>query len=145
MTEIITFDKTNLRAMRVELDAALAAIGAKYGVSVHLGNCRFTSDSASWKFDTKTKTTGSASTGITVEMANAARLYGLDLDRVAPDGSKLVEYRKRQYKYPWIVRRNGKLYKNTTATAVRNFGKTEEIRAGWMTHTPRRPVKSNYR
>lgn len=46
MTTITTFTKPALRALRPELDAALAALGERFGITLRAGNIRFDNISA---------------------------------------------------------------------------------------------------
>ena len=49
MSKINQFDRQTLRALRVDLDAAMATIASKYGIQLNAGNISFTSDTATIK------------------------------------------------------------------------------------------------
>lgn len=52
MAKITSFDKTNLKQIRQDLDAAIDAVCKKYGMNpTGIGNIRFTADSFSTKID----------------------------------------------------------------------------------------------
>ena len=53
MSQITAFDKVSLPVLRNEIDAALAAIGEKYGISLVAGNARYAVDgsTATFKLD----------------------------------------------------------------------------------------------
>lgn len=45
------FTKPLLREIRVDLDAALATVAAKYGIELRAGNCSFTANTITWKVE----------------------------------------------------------------------------------------------
>jgi hypothetical protein len=49
MAKITSFDKQNLPQLRAEINAALEAIGAKFGVSLQAGNASFQATNATFK------------------------------------------------------------------------------------------------
>ena len=51
MSKITQFDRTSLRALRVDLDSAMATIASKYGIELSAGNISFTSETATIKVD----------------------------------------------------------------------------------------------
>src|SRR5262245_28318173 len=75
---IQTFDRTNLRALREELDASLAAIGKKHGVSFQIGKIRFqeTTFKASIECST-TGTNGEVNDPRRQAYVNYAQMFGL--------------------------------------------------------------------
>lgn len=58
MNKITTLDKTNLRALRSDLDAALKSVADKYGIVIKTGTCRFTEQAATMKIEIATIGTG---------------------------------------------------------------------------------------
>lgn len=46
---INAFDKTNLTSLRSDINAALKAVGDKYGISIQAGNATFTASVATFK------------------------------------------------------------------------------------------------
>jgi hypothetical protein len=49
MSKIKQFDRKSLRALRVDLDAAMAKVAKMHGISLTAGNISFTSDTATIK------------------------------------------------------------------------------------------------
>ena len=49
MSKINQFDRQTLRALRVDLDAAMASIAAKYGIQLNAGNISYTAETATIK------------------------------------------------------------------------------------------------
>lgn len=46
---ITQFDKSNIRALRIELNAAMQSVSDKYGVKIHAGNASFSSNEVTFK------------------------------------------------------------------------------------------------
>ena len=59
------FDKSNLQALRVEMDKALQAISNKYGITIKTGNASFSGNECTFKV--KLNTTSTDGTVITKE------------------------------------------------------------------------------
>ena len=49
MSKINQFDRQTLRALRVDLDTAMASIAAKYGIQLNAGNISYTAETATIK------------------------------------------------------------------------------------------------
>ena len=49
MSKINQFDRQTLRALRVDLDAAMATIASKYGIQLNAGNISYTAETATIK------------------------------------------------------------------------------------------------
>ena len=49
--KITSFDRQNLKILRIEMDAALKTIGDKYGIMIRLGNISFLSESFKGKIE----------------------------------------------------------------------------------------------
>ena len=49
MSKINQFDRQTLRALRVDLDAAMASIASKYGIQLNAGNISYTAETATIK------------------------------------------------------------------------------------------------
>ena len=123
---ITAFDKTNLPMLRSEINAALASIGAKYGISLQAGNASFKSDVATFKLMVAVgnKTTADVRDD---KMAEALKLYWpsiRDTNQSIDDTFmmsnmkfKVVGYNTRGRTAPVIVQdiKNGKQYKITVA------------------------------
>ena len=69
------FDKTNLQALRVEMDNALQAISNKYGITIKAGNASFSGNECTFKVKLNTK--GTDGTVITKEAKDFDRYKGL--------------------------------------------------------------------
>ena len=69
------FDKTNLQALRVEMDSALQAISNKYGITIKAGNASFSGNECTFKVKLNTK--GTDGTVITKEAKDFDRHKGL--------------------------------------------------------------------
>lgn len=46
------FNKSNLPALRADLNDALRVVAEKYGLEIAVGSCRYQTNSASWKVET---------------------------------------------------------------------------------------------
>ena len=66
------FDRKNLKALRQDMNAALAAIEAQYGIKIHVGNASFSDNEVTFK--TKCNTIGEGGKAQTKE-ANQWKLY----------------------------------------------------------------------
>ena len=119
MTKINTLDKTNLRALRADLDLALKSVADKYGIVLRTGTCRFTAQSATMKLDIAT--IGNGGEVIDVEMsALKANLRFLGLTeahlkqpfKLGGQTFVLTGYRARRHAKPFSLRclENGKSY-----------------------------------
>jgi len=76
MTKTIKqFDKTNLQALRVEMDNALQAISNKYGITIKAGNASYSGNECTFKVKCNTKATDG--TVITKEAKDWDRYKGL--------------------------------------------------------------------
>ena len=69
------FDKSNLQALRVEMDKALQAISNKYGITIKAGNASYSGNECTFKV--KCNTIGSDGTVITKEAKDWDRHKGL--------------------------------------------------------------------
>jgi hypothetical protein len=52
--KVTQFDRTNLRQINAEMEAAMKAVAKKYGLEVKLGNTGFSTRNASFKFELMT-------------------------------------------------------------------------------------------
>lgn len=114
------FDKDQVRAIRNDIDAALAAVAKKYGVAIGCGNARFTATT----IDFKLQVVSGAEAGSSprdAALANALDMFkplhpGVDFDATYDLGSKaghgkIVGYNHKAIKMPFIVEAGGKRYK----------------------------------
>jgi hypothetical protein len=125
------FNKSSVAQIRKDVDAALAAVAAKHGVTFSLGTIRFNSESMRC---TMSAAVNNTSTGAAEPLEykelklKGVRILGInenDLSKTFKSPSlgsvKLIGYHASKYKYPFIVETvSGKRYKLTT-TAVRGL------------------------
>ena len=109
---ITEFDRTNLRAISADIEAALAPVAAKFGITFTYKGVRFTSDNATFKIEGAT--IGSGGVANTRERDNFklyASMYGLkdtDLDKQITYAGKrftIIGLNTRRQKYPIVARR----------------------------------------
>ena len=115
---ITKFDKTNLNTIRAEINAVLSKYADSQGITLQLGNIKFTEG----EFDAKlnAKIVGAKTrTDTILESVVASR----GLQTVGLNGRKLVSYNTRSYKYPFVYEQNGKRFKCSTETAMMYFKK----------------------
>lgn len=115
---IETFDVIAARNVVADIEQALDAVAQKHGISIKIGNTRL--DMNGFKTSVEGKAMSDAVT--TAVAVQAARAHGLDPEKVGPRGEMLIDYNSRAHKMPWIIARNGKRYKTTTAHARSLFG-----------------------
>ena len=110
--KIDSFDRTNLRLISVDLQAVLASVAAKYGITFSYRGARFLADNATFKIEAAT--IGSGGVANTRERDNFklyASMYGLkdtDLDReISYAGKKyvIIGLNTRRQKYPIVAKR----------------------------------------
>jgi len=130
MSQIKMFDRTTVRLLRDDLDAALQTVAKKYGISIQTGNARFSSENVTFKLEAAVVSeSGVAVTNEASEFKRYAALLGLDED----DLGKSFSYRGQPYeivgaklssrKYPILVKnRNGKVYKFMVADVREALG-----------------------
>lgn len=122
MANIKSFDKHNLGTIRKDIEAALKSVGATHGISLRLGNIRFTNDTFSTKLDvTLNDTTGSIVTPELAELRKMGKSYlgpAFDENKVYErlgKKVKIVGISPRRSKYPIIYQElsTGKRYKTS--------------------------------
>lgn len=115
------FNKANLKTIRVDIDAALAAVESKHGVKFSLGNIRYSTNDFRCKLECVST---SDSTGKTVDPVEAnfkrdAFLVGVAKDafgkkfKSGRSNYKITGINTRRHKYPVSAIRvaSGKSYK----------------------------------
>jgi hypothetical protein len=131
MSKITAFDKPTIRLLRSDLDAALKAVGEKFGINLQTGNARFTSDNVTFKVEASlTLQDGTAVPKEASEFVRYAKLLGLaaeDLGRTFGfNGStyKIVGAKTTSRKYPILAKNlsNGKTFKFVAADVARWLG-----------------------
>lgn len=119
MTTITKFDKPTLRALRTDIDAALAAVGAKHGISLKAGNARFTGDTATFKLECVLL--NSDGVAETREMLDLKAFYPQLVNKSVSIGPRtsgvIVGYKPRAHKYPFLVKTPKGLYKISSTQA----------------------------
>ena len=115
MKNVTTFDKATLKALRSEMQAVLDKFGAN--LQFEVGNMRFSEAEVDIKVKAviKGKRTRSDS-----ELEAFANLYNLKMTNAA--GDRLVGFKARNRKYPFIFERNGQQYKCSEQQAKALFG-----------------------
>jgi hypothetical protein len=111
MATITTLDRSTVRKLQAEAEAALAAVAAKYGMLLKQGNGRFSNDRLAVKFEfavaaeaPKGKT--GAGTGAPADFSRKARMVGLPEDcfgktfRIGGTVYTIDEINLRRPKYP---------------------------------------------
>lgn len=73
-----SFDKVIAAKMRDELNAVLVAVGKKYDVDVHVGNCSFTDTEMTYKLHVKTNDVGVIEAREKEEWNKYCELYGFE-------------------------------------------------------------------
>ena len=121
---ITEFDKKNLGQLRSELQAVLDKYATSQGITLQLGNIRFTPESFSAKIEAKVQ----GGKSIKEQRIDAALQFQAQLDKLTlepTNGKQLVGYNSRAYKMPYIYKdlKTGKRFKTTRTSAKIYFGK----------------------
>ena len=135
---ITKFDKPTLQALRVEIDAGLAAVGAKHGLEIRLGHISYTAASFTAKVEASlpgAKAEHDAST-----LKRMAEVYGLEPGKVSMDGYELVGFLATRRSRPWLGRKNGKDYVFDLPGARMRWGKADAGGAEERAFANRAPV-----
>mgnify|MGYP000636562278 FL=1 len=117
MSKINQFDRQSLRALRVDLDSAMAAIATKYGIQLNAGNISFTSDTATIKVAAGIIKNGTVMTAEAKSFDQYKRLVGLGHlsvgDSITLQGKQytITGYKPRSSKAPVCVSRDGRGFK----------------------------------
>lgn len=117
MSKIQQFDRQSLRALRVDLDQAMATIASKYGIELSAGNISFTSETATIKVAAGVIKNGTVVTKEAKDFDRYKGLVGLGSlnvgDTIQLQGKEytIAGYKPRSKKSPVLVTRNGKSYK----------------------------------
>ena len=110
MSKINQFDRQSLRALRADLDSAMATIANKYGIQLNAGNISFTSDTATIKVAAGIIKNGTAVTAEAKSFEQYKRLVGLGAfnvgDSINIQGKQytITGYKPRSSKAPVCVR-----------------------------------------
>ena len=118
MSKIQQFDRQSLRALRVDLDSAMATIASKYGIQLSAGNISFTSETATLKVAAGIIKNGTVVTPEAKAFDQYKRLVGLGSlnvgDSITIQGKEytITGYKPRS-KNAVVVARGGRCYKVT--------------------------------
>jgi len=116
---IKTFDRTNLQALRGELNAAVSAIAERHGIAIQCGRCGFSPENATLKLELSVKTPeGAVVSRERKDYTDFAEVYGLDpawLDKTFVTGGetyKITGLRPKGRKRPVLCQQlaNGKTF-----------------------------------
>lgn len=123
-----TFTKPQLKALRETMQKALDEANIE-GISITVGNCTFGEGEANFKVKALLE---GGKTKEQKDLEDAVHLYALDIDKVSSlQGMmvKLVGYKAKAYKRPWIVATSpeGSRYVIDDNTAKRLFGIVSEV------------------
>ncbi len=129
---IQNFDRQNLKQLRADMDAALAAVQAKHGITITMGSMRFSADKVTCKVEANTAvqtsvtdSTTAAQTGLVSNvLKNAMTINGI-ARTTGNKGETLTGYNANRPKYPFsYVTVRGTRYKQSITEARRMFGAT---------------------
>jgi hypothetical protein len=140
-TKISAFDKTNLNAIRNDVNAALAQVAEKYGIKVELGNISFQNSTFTGKLNAAIATGNATETVRDIKSVDALKKMLKHCPGVAPltKGVKwrgkvatLVGYESRRRKYPWLIEIDGvrKLYTDEAVAQMVGIGSVYSITVG---------------
>ena len=124
MKKVEKFTKPVLKALRVDMGEAIQAVADKYGIDIKGGNWSFTNDTVSMKFEGRVEG-GMSAEMLAIEMYSEMETgteikYGDELDFGARIGNaKVVGYKTRSRKYPFIIENNNGRYKIGVDTVKR--------------------------
>lgn len=114
--KIKSFDKATLKALRNEMEAVLNKYGAKSNLEITVGNMRFSDAEVDIKVKAKVK--GAKTMNDTI-LESVIASQGLKMTNAA--GDRLVDYKTRSPKYPFVFERNGSRYKCSATQAKALF------------------------
>ncbi len=118
MTTFAKFDKTNLKALRDEMNAVLAKYGVAANLDFSVGNMSFSEAEVNIKVNAKVKGAKTFSDTLLEDRVNS---MGLKMKNKL--GDVLVAYNSRSYKYPYvyICGKTGKRFKCSSDSATLRF------------------------
>lgn len=110
--------KDLLRALRIDLDAALVSVGQKHGITIKAGNARFSAETATFKLDIATLQNGQAIDIELLALKQVLGQYGLtevhvnQVFKLGTHSFTLAGYRPRARAKPFLIKRldNDKSY-----------------------------------
>ncbi len=119
MSKITKFDKPTLRALRGDINAALAAVGAKHGIDLHAGNARFDANTVTFKLNCALlDSDGKAETK---EMLDLKAIHPELVNKRISIGPKthgtIIGFKVRSQKYPFLLQTPKGVYKISSVQA----------------------------
>lgn len=118
MAKFEKFQKSNLKALRREMQELLDKYGVDSNLEFEVGNMSFSDSEVNIKVSAKVK---GAQTMADVMLITRAQVLGLSLEKNGY-GEKLVGYNSRAYKMPFIYEtKNGKRFKCDERSAKLRF------------------------
>jgi hypothetical protein len=108
------FNRTTLKEIRADMDAALALVAEQHGLEIQIGNMRFSSSEVTIKVVAKVEG------AVNELLVSQAERHNLTLEE--RDGKKLVNFNRKAAKYPWEYTESGKTYKCNVSSARAYFG-----------------------
>jgi hypothetical protein len=113
MQNVTKFDRTNLKALRSELQAVLNKFGAN--LEFEIGGITFSETEAALKLTAKVK---GAVTYKDLVLESRVKALGIVMEK---NDLKLVRYDSRKPKFPFIYEKGGKLFKTSELGAKMLF------------------------
>jgi uncharacterized protein YunC (DUF1805 family) len=118
MTTFAKFDKTNLKALRNEMNTVLAKYGAAVNLDFSVGNMSFSEGEVNIKVNAKVK-------GVKTfdDTMLESRINSMGLKIKNKFGDVLVAYNSRSYKYPYVYvcGKTGKRFKCSSDSVTLRF------------------------
>ena len=130
--EINQFNKTNLKTIREKLDGKLKELSEELGITIESKNFSFSTNELDMKL--KATITGEMTQEmIAIRWASELELgvrleygYSLQIDNLGD--VKLVAYKSRSPKYPWVIElKDGCLYKISSEELKRELIKNKKV------------------
>ena len=118
MTKFKNFDKTNLKALRAEMQAILEKYGVASNLQIEVGNMKFSEAEVEIKIKAVVK---GAKTRTNVILESRVKALGLKITNQF--GDELVDYNTRAYKMPFVYKcaKTGKMFKCDDRMAKMRF------------------------
>ena len=107
--------------IREGLQKAVTEYAKKNGLDIHFGNASFSANDINFKVNAKISGALSQKESIAEVMIKQKNLK----KSIIYNGDKLtlVEFSSRSWKRPWVVSKNGKLWKYSAEFVLKNFKK----------------------
>jgi uncharacterized protein YejL (UPF0352 family) len=118
MTKFAKFDRTNLKALRAEMQAVLEKYGMSSNLEIEVGNMKFSEAEVEIKVKAKVKGAKTFSNAIL-----ESRVASLGIKMKNQFGDELVDYNTKAYKMPFVYRcaKTGKMFKCDERMAKMRF------------------------